>query len=118
MKKVFLYVVVFVVFSCGEKEQKPADILDETEMISLLIDIREAEGMVASITINKDSSAILFKALEQRIFEKAQVDTAIYQKSYNYYLLRPEKFMEITSVVIDSLKVRQQYLTTGRRSTN
>ncbi|OEJ99681.1 DUF4296 domain-containing protein [Roseivirga misakiensis] len=116
MKKVFLYVVVIIVFSCGKKEEGPADILSQEQMVSLLIDIREAEGKVATVTISKDSANIVYKELERRIFEKQQVDSALYQKSYDYYLLHTKKFIEITNVVIDSLKMRQQYLTSGRRS--
>lgn len=116
MKKVFLYAVALMVFSCGEKEQIPEGILSESEMVSMLIDIRIAEGKVATITLNKDSSATIYKELEKQIFENQQVDSAVYLKSYNYYLLHPEKFLSITEVVIDSLKLRQQIVTTGRRS--
>jgi len=115
VKKVFLYAVVLIVFSCGKKESIPEGILGESKMAELLIEIREAEGKVATITLSKDSSAMLFKELERRIFAELQVDSAVYQKSYNYYLLHPDKFLSITDVVIDSLKLRQQYVTTGRK---
>lgn len=116
MKKVFLYAVALIIFSCGKQEQIPEDILGEAEMVSMLIDIRIAEGKVATITLSKDSSASLYQELERQIFENQQVDSAVYLKSYNYYLLHPEKFLSITSIVIDSLKLRQQIVTTGRRS--
>lgn len=118
MKKVFLYAVALIVFSCGEKEQIPEDILDEAEMVSMLIDIRIAEGKVATMNLNKDSSATIYRELEKQIFKNQQVDSAIYLKSYNYYLLNPEKFLSITEVLIDSLKLRQQIVTIGRRPSN
>ncbi|MBO3700835.1 DUF4296 domain-containing protein [Roseivirga sp. E12] len=118
MKKVFLFTVALVVFSCGKKEQIPDSILSEAQMVDLLIDIRMAEGKVSTLTLNNDSSAILFKVLEDEIFTEHDIDSTTYMTSYNYYLLNPAKFLRITDIVIDSLKVRQQELTTGRRPSN
>lgn len=118
MKKVFLFTVALIVFSCGGKEEIPKDILSEAQMVDLLIDIRVAEGKVSNLTLSNDSSTILFKVLEDEIFADHQLDSSVYMASYNYYLLNPEKFLRITDVVIDSLKVRQQIQTTGRRPTN
>lgn len=118
MKKVFLFTVALIVISCGGKEEIPEDILSEAQMVDLLIDIRIAEGKVSNLTLSTDSSTILFKVLEDQIFAERKIDSSNYMASYNYYLLNPDKFLRITDIVIDSLKVRQQIQTTGRRPTN
>ena len=118
MKKVFLFAVVLLVFACGGKEEVPDDILSEMEMVDLLIDIRVAEGKVGTLTLGKDSSAVIYKTLETQIFEDHDIDSAIYVKSHNYYLLHPEKYMRITDIVIDSLKYRKDGLITSRRPAN
>ncbi|OEK03662.1 hypothetical protein BFP97_20010 [Roseivirga sp. 4D4] len=118
MKKVFLFTVALMVFSCGDKEQIPDNILSEAQMVDLMIDIRIAEGKVSTITLSNDSSAALYKVLEEQVFEDHNIDSTEYITSYNYYLLNPAKFLRITDIVIDSLKVRQQELTTGRRPAN
>ena len=100
--------VALLLFSCGEEEKRPEDILDEEQMINMMIDLRIAEGQVAVLTLGNDSSVNLFKELEKRIFTKHLVDSAIYIKSYQYYMMRPERALFITDAVIDSLKVRQQ----------
>lgn len=118
MKKVFLFAVVLLVFSCSAKEEIPDDILGEMEMVNLLIDIRVAEGKVGTITLSKDSSAQIYRILERRIFEEHDIDSAIYVKSHNYYLLHPKKYMRITDIVIDSLKYKKDGLITSRRPSN
>lgn len=118
MKKVFLYVVIVIAFSCEEKEQIPEDILSKDQMVDMLIDFRIAEGKVATMTLGKDSSQVIFKELERRILEDHNIDSSIYVKSHNYYLLHPKQYLSITDIVIDSLKVRQQELTTSRRFSN
>ena len=110
MKKFFVLSVMLLVFSCHKKEKIPDNILSEVEMADLLIDIRIAEGKVGTLTLGKDSSTVIFKTLEKQIFEAHGIDSTIYVKSHNYYLLHPESYMRITDIVIDSLKYRNDQL--------
>ena len=73
-----------------------------------MIDIRTTEGQVAALSLSNDSSAKLYNVLEERLFLKHGVDTALYKESLQYYILRPVGGLYITDAVIDSLKVRQQ----------
>ena len=118
IKKVFLGMVAFLLFSCEGEEKKPDDILPESKMVSMLIDLRIAEGQVAVLTLSNDSSKAIFKELEKRIFDKHEVDSATYIKSYQYYMLRPEEALYIADAVIDSLKVIQQIKETGKQPEN
>ena len=110
-KKLFLLTVTLLVFSCGKDETLPEDILPKMQMVDLMIDIRMAEGMVGTVTMGADSAQVIFNALEKRIFDKHGLDSASYVKSYNYYLMHPELFLEVSDIVLDSLKARnsQQY---------
>ncbi|MFT6828923.1 MAG: hypothetical protein ACJAZV_002217 [Roseivirga sp.] len=113
MKKVFLLAVSFFVFSCGEKEEIPEWLLSETQMVELLVDFRVAEGKVENLNIKNDSSALLFKILERKLFEEHQIDTTIYKNSYQYYILHPEKAVGIFDAVLDSLNLMQQRIAAG-----
>lgn len=110
MKKVFLLAVVLLAISCNSNDEIPEGIMTQEEMVSALMEIRTLEGQVASLPIGNDSSQIIYHFLEQRLFEEIDLDTAIYSKSYDYYMLHPEQYIEITSAVIDSLKLRSQKL--------
>lgn len=107
--------VATVLFSCEKGEEVPEDILSPEKMISLMIDIRIAEGRVATLTLNGDSSQNLFRELENRIFTEHGVDSLSYIKSYQHYILRPKQALYITDAVIDSLKQIQQIKETGHR---
>ena len=115
IKKVFLGMVAVLLFSCSEKEQRPDDILHHETMINMMIDLRILEGKVAVLTLGNDSSRVLYRELEKRVFDEYEVDSATYVKSYQYYMLRPEQALYITDAVIDSLKVLQQIKETGKR---
>ena len=111
LKSLFLLTVLLLIGSCDSKPERPEDIMSESEMVEVLIDIRIAEGQVSGLTLTADSARVLFSYLEKDIFNKFQVDSAIYLKSYEYYMLHPEEFLRITDIVLDSLKVRRQRLT-------
>lgn len=115
IKKVLVLVVVLALFSCEGKEEVPEDIMSKEQMISMLIDLRMAEGKIATLTLSTDSSTNLFKELEKRIFLEHEADSTSYTKSYQYYLLRPQQALYITDAVIDSLKVIQQIKETGHK---
>ena len=111
-KNIFVLMVLPLMISCsGSPQEIPKDILTEGQMVDLLIDIRIAEGKVGTLSLGSDSSRNLYRILEKKIFEDHGVDTATYIKSHQYYLLNPERAMNITGILIDSLKVRQQRLT-------
>ena len=108
LKKVLVLAVVFLLFSCKKEEPIPGHLLTPEEMIAIMIDIRTTEGQVAALSLSNDSSAKLYNVLEERLFLKHGVDTALYKESLQYYILRPVGGLYITDAVIDSLKVRQQ----------
>ena len=114
-KKLFLLTVTLFLISCGSKGvDLPDDILTKEQMVDLMIDIRIAEGMVSTVTMGVDSAEVIYKALERRIFNEHGIDSASYVKSYTYYLKHPQLYLDVTDIVIDSLKARnsKQYSST------
>ncbi len=110
MKKLFLLTVLLLAISCNSGDEIPKDIMSKEEMVHALIEIRVIEGQVASLNINNDSAQVLYYFLEKRLFKNLELDTASYTKSYDYYVQHPDDFLDITSAVIDSLKLRSQRL--------
>ncbi len=110
IKKFFLLVVFIAVLSCQNDEKAPEDILSHQQMVQLLIDVRIAEGKINAVAQFKSYENEIFSVLEKEIFEKHQIDSLTYVKSYNYYLTHPQLYLAITDEVIDSLKVRQSQL--------
>lgn len=107
MKNVFLLTVFLLVFSCKNEVSIPEGILTEQEMVNILIDIRMIEGKVGVLSVNKDSSQVLYDKLEADAFEKHKIDGAVYRKSYQYYMTHPELYLNVNDIVLDSLKIRQ-----------
>ena len=107
-KWVFPAMLAFLLVSCGGESKQFRDTLPPETMINMMTELRILEGRVSVLNLGDDSTRNLYKELEKRIFDKYQVDSLTYVKSYQYYLLRPQEALFIADAVIDSLKVRQQ----------
>lgn len=109
MRFPFLVLVLLAVLSSCKREIKPPeDVLDKSAMVSVLIDIHLLEAKLDALSIDKDSSAILYAAYEKEIFEKHQITPELYQESYQWHFNHLHSLNDIYGSVVDSLMLRQQ----------
>jgi len=108
VKNVFLLTVFLLLLSCKSNEEIPEGILTQQEMVDILIDIRIIEGKVSVLSVGRDSSNVMFAKLEQDVFEKHDMDSLVYRESYQYYMNKPELYLLVNDIVLDSLKVMQE----------
>lgn len=94
--------------ACSTREELPTDILSPKEMSLILIDIHLLEQQIENSVYTLDSQRTAFNHFEQLVFEKHQVDTAIYARSLNYYMSEPKLLEDIYEIVVDSLTVREK----------
>lgn len=90
--------------SCEEKKL-PEGILSEDKMVTVLIDIHIAEGLVSTFPINYDSSRTMYPKLEKEVFRKHNVVDSVFHRSLEYYLANPRIIDRIYERAIDSLNV-------------
>ena len=107
MSRTIIYIMFFLVFvSCGSDTKVPSDILQPAEMSNILWDIMRSQALGYEIA-RKDSSvreAIEVKALSQKVFKIYKIDSAYFNKSYNWYIQHPT----ILKVIFDSMYVQKE----------
>lgn len=86
---------------------KPADLISESKMVSVLIDIHVAESALSIKNFNRDSSLTLFAYYKEEIFKEHQITEQQFKDSYQYYSTHSEEFDHIYEVVVDSLAVKE-----------
>lgn len=91
----------------------PEDILSQDQMVSVLSELYILEHKISSLGVTRDSLTQIFAAMKGRVFEKSGVSDSAFSKSLNYYVDRPKSLEEIYTVLIDSLNLREQRLTSG-----
>ncbi len=109
---VFLVIIILFAVGCKDKkEASPPDwVVNKDKMIGFLIDLHVVEAKLIKLGVKKDSSRLLFKAYQDELFVKHNIDDSVYFKSYNYYLSEVDKLREIYEAVVDSLNVKQQLI--------
>lgn len=86
---------------------KPADLLPESKMVSVLIDVHIAESALSIKNFNRDSSLTLFSYYKEDIFNKHHITEVHFRNSYEYYCTHSKEFDHIYEIVIDSLAVKE-----------
>ena len=77
-------------------------------MSLLLIDFHLLEEKIETSIFTLDSQRTAFAHFEKLVFEKYEVDSAVYAKSLEYYMGDPKEMEKIYEVVVDSLTVREK----------
>ena len=107
MTRIIIYIMFSLVFvSCGSDTEVPSNILQPPEMSNILWDVMRSQALAYEIA-RKDSSvreAIEVKVLSQKIFKIYKIDSAYFNKSYNWYIQHPT----ILKVIFDSMYVQKE----------
>ncbi len=116
MKKSLFIALCLLVVACIEKPQKPTDILSQQKMAHILLDIHIQEAQINSIALDRDKKILLYREQEPQIFAAHQVDTVLFNKSYQYYLQHLSELKEIYTQVNDSLTARKARSTPAKNA--
>ncbi len=117
--KRFLILSFFLLSLQGcNSEAPPKGVLPEEKMVEVLIDIQLTEGIAGALPITYDSSQVLYRLLEQEVFEKHEVEDSVFTQSMIYYLQYPAKMDAIYARVVDSLSLKQATLNVVDQSDN
>lgn len=109
-------VIICLVLGCSEK---PENLISEDEMVKIIVDLKIQEVKVDNFYLrNPDSSRIAYRYLKDKVFEKYKVDSASYDASYNYYLRKNEKLLDMLNAaeiaLQDSAKIDQPQTKKGK----
>lgn len=105
MKKIFATVSISILFfSC--KPGIPKDIIQPEQMEKVLYDIHVVDGYV-SILGGQDTAKKVASAFYKGVYKKFNIDSAIYNKSLDYYYKHPpilKKMYDSITVQLTKLK--------------
>lgn len=118
MRKLIYPVAILIIVSCTQKDDIPKGVLPPEKMANILAQIYEAEHKATNIGLKYDSSKIVMRHYELKIFEENNTSDSIYKESFSYYLENPQKLELVYDIVIDSMSLREQVLDANRQKLN
>ena len=105
--KIFFAIIAFVLFFSACKPGIPKEIIQPKQMEKGLFDIHIVDGYLSNIP-KQDSAKIIAAAYYKGIYKKFNIDSALYNKSLNYYYKNPNELNKIYSNVINNLKKQRE----------
>jgi hypothetical protein len=107
MRIVCFFVLIAVIIACQTKE-RPKEVLSQTQLSALLVDVYLAEARTEMIPKVKDSSIRYFIPFEQKLLKEKGIPDSVLKITYAYYMANPKELELIYDSVIDTLVVREQ----------
>ena len=110
--KYILIASLTLLFACQNEsisnlDVKPENLLSESEMVGVLIDIHITESALSIKNFNRDSSLTLYSYYKAEIFKEHQISEEQFKDSYEYYCKHSKEFDHIYEIVIDSIAVKE-----------
>lgn len=104
--RTLLSALLLILSSCMEKDAKPDQLIPVEKMKMILTDIHYADAY-AYQEFRADSIYRAAAGMYLEIFEKYNVDTAVFNQSFTYYVQHPELLDKMYEAMIDSLNARE-----------
>jgi Domain of unknown function (DUF4296) len=91
--RIILLIVGLVACSSDEK---PKNLIDEGTMVNIMTDIHILEAEINNLRLqHQDSSVYVYQKLKVKMLKKYNIDTAVFNASFKYYILNPDKMKPI-----------------------
>ena len=98
------FLLSILVLSCNEKEpEKPAYLLDEEEMVSVMVDMHLVETAHNLKLIGPDSTNAEYNSYFNSIFASHQISKVDFDSSLFYYSTRTQQMNAIYDKVLEEL---------------
>ncbi len=88
----------------------PKDIIQPDSMVIIMADIHVAESRMV-VSGSMGTQRVVKSVYLQQVLLKANVDTARFLKSFDFYSLQPELFAEMYEQIVVELSSRQAEVT-------
>lgn len=116
MRALLIFLCLLLLFvSCSDKNKIPKGVLPPAKMQAVLTDILVAD-VLNNERILKDTAlklAVENAAYFQKIFQLHHISKKEFDKSYNFYLKRPDLFKVISDSINSVVNRRNDHLTIG-----
>ncbi len=118
MRNLTYLIAILIIVSCTQKNDVPKGVIPPEKMANILSEIYTAEHKASNIGLKFDSSKIVMRHYELKIFDENNTNDSIYKQSFAYYLENPSKLESVYDIVIDSLSLREQVLEANKNKAN
>jgi hypothetical protein len=98
-------ILLVVGLTACSSDEKPKNLIDESTMANIMTDIHLIESEINNLRLQHiDSSVFIYQKLKVKMLKKYNTDTAVFNASFKYYILNPDKMKPIYAEVKKKLE--------------
>ena len=119
MKKLYAILSLGLIACSGELEErpKPADLISQSDLIPLLIEVQMVESHYQRLYSRPDVFKEAFDSATNIVFEDHDISRSQFEGSYDYYSQDPNEMFSLYEATLDTLNMRisdrQQQVSAG-----
>jgi hypothetical protein len=109
-------ILLIVGLAACSSDEKPKNLIDEGTMANIMTDIHIIEAEINNLRLqHQDSSVYVYQKLKVTMLKKYNTDTAVFNASFKYYILNPDKMKPIYVEVKKKLEnIRKKTMAASR----
>lgn len=108
MRKLLVFFIIFLLFSCEKIVDKPKNLIEKQEMAEIIADFAIYDQ---TYTVKPDANMEL---VSRFVLKKHKIDAKTYRDSYKYYISNPEEmddiFAEAKEIILDKDPKLEDYI--------
>ncbi len=98
-------ILLIVGLAACNSDKKPENLIDEGTMVNIMTDIHLIEAEINNLRLQHiDSSVFIYQKLKVKMLKKYNTDTAVFNASFKYYILNPDKMKPVYAEVKKKLE--------------
>ena len=98
-------ILLMIGLAACSSDDKPKNLIDQNTMVNIMTDIHLIEAEINNIHLqHQDSSVFMYQKLKVKMLKKYNTDTSVFNASFKYYVLNPDKMKPIYSEVKKKLE--------------
>ena len=113
MRKLLVFFIIFLLFSCEKIVDKPKNLIEKQEMAEIIADFAIYDQ---TYTVKPDANMEL---VSRFVLKKHKIDAKTYRDSYKYYISNPEEmddiFAEAKEIILDKDPKLEDYIEKKRK---
>jgi hypothetical protein len=105
-------ILLVVGLTACSSDEKPKNLIDESTMANIMTDIHLIESEINNLRLQHiDSSVFIYQKLKVKMLKKYNTDTVVFNASFKYYILNPDKMKPIYAEVKKKLEEAKKKIT-------
>jgi len=109
VKNTAYYLILFLLCGCVSKYEKPPEnLIQESEMRSILVDLYTEEAIIQQQNLQGDSALEAYILAKNEVLKRHKADTALFRKSQDFYNNHTDTYTKMYEGIVDTLALREQ----------